>query len=169
MGEMTRVEKLEWLARELKEWRGRYEFCVVNVWHEGVYVTWPTNCSPSPSSFTKAEWRAAREELMKTTEPDSSWYERGEFPPIGTICEMIDDKETWLECEIISHKNTFCIGWISSRKAPFYTDDKNEFRPLRTEREKAIDSACEAIGGVIGGRLIIERLYDAGLLKEQAK
>ena len=31
--------------------------------------------------------------------------------------------------------------------------------------EQAIDAACKAIDGVIGNRLIIERLYAAGLLK----
>ena len=171
MGEMTRAEKLKWLVQELKEWKGGYEFCVVNVGHEDIYITWPINCSPSSSSFTKAEWKAAREALMKTPEPASSWYERGEFPPIGTICEMIDDKETWLECEIIAHKNSFCIGWISSRNAPFYTDDKSEFRPLRTEREKAIEDMSRIMhehDSVIND-ITLGALYDAGYRKERAK
>lgn len=38
--------------------------------------------------------------------------------------------------------------------------------PIRTKREKAIDAACKEIGGVgEDGLLIIERIYDAGMLK----
>lgn len=80
--------------------------------------------------------------------PDNSWHDRGELPPVGTICEMLDDKNTWLECEIIAHKNSFCIGWVSSRNAPFYTDDKSDFHPLRTEREKAIDELNALVGDI---------------------
>lgn len=56
--------------------------------------------------------------------------------------------------------------WNLDADRPDCADSLNsQFRPIRTEREKAIDAACEAIGGVIGGRLVVERLYDAGLLK----
>ena len=56
--------------------------------------------------------------------------------------------------------------WNLDADKPDCADSLNsEFRPLRTEREKAIDAACKAIGDVIGSRLIIERLYDAGVLK----
>ena len=105
-------------------------------------------------------------------EVDNSWHERGEFPPVGAICEMIDDKNTWLECEIVSHKDGACIGWISSRKAPFYTYDKSEFRPLRTEREKAIDEMVYEFidhhGDPKGGERYLPmatKLYDAGYRK----
>ena len=108
---------------------------------------------------------------MTITAQDNSWHERGELPPVGAICEMIDDENTWLECEIVSHKNGFCIGWISSRNAPFYTDDKSEFRPLRTEREKAIDAIAELIAKSVYGsaKCQAEKLYDAGYRKEKAK
>ena len=117
--------------------------------------------------ISQEEWQQERDKMQKQSAQDYSWYERGELPPVGTICKMIDDKNTWLECEIIAHKNSFCIGWISSRNAPFYTDDKSEFRPLHTEREKAIDAACDVIckNGVYDfERGVIEKLYDAGML-----
>ena len=96
--------------------------------------------------ISQKEWQQERYKMQK--QQDNSWYERGELPPVGTICKMIDDKNTWLECEIIAHKNSFCIGWISSRNAPFYTDDKSEFRPLHTEREKAIDELNALVGDI---------------------
>ena len=123
--------------------------------------------------ITQEEWQQEREKMQK--QQDNSWHERGEFPPVGAICEMIDDKNTWLECEVISHKDGSCIGWIPSRKAPFYTYDKSEFRPLRTEREKAIDEMVANIGNEFKfegydlhtriTRSLSEFIYDAGYRK----
>ena len=106
--------------------------------------------------------------MSSKPEVDNSWYARGELPPVGTICEMIDDRATWRECKIIAHEDGACIGWIASLNSPFYTYDKSEFRPLHTEREKAIDAACDVIckNGVHDfERGVITKLYDAGLLK----
>lgn len=123
------------------------------------------------SNQTSAAITPARtgDSKMTVTAQDNSWHERGDFPPVGAICEMIDDKNTWLECEIVSHNDGACIGWISSREAPFYTYDKSEFRSLRTEREKAIDEMIEIIcsNGYLSkdgteARDIAERIYDSG-------
>ena len=105
--------------------------------------------------------------MSSKPEVNNSWYERGELPPVGTTCEMIDDKNTWLECEVISHKDGSCIGWIPSRKAPFYTYDKSDFRPIRTEREKAIDEMANLIARSVFGsaKCQAEKLYDAGYRK----
>ena len=111
--------------------------------------------------------------MSSKPEVDNSWHARREFPPVGTICKMIDDKNTWLECEVISHKDGSCIGWIPLCKAPFYTYDKSDFRPLRTEREKAIDEMVAILKtkfnrpGVDGIAVadMVDELYDAGYRK----
>lgn len=138
---MTKQQILEWAAIEWDEYP------------KGSYI------------FTREEWQQELDKMQK--QQGNSWHERGELPPVGAICEMIDDKNTWLECEIIAHKNSFCIGWISSINAPFYTDDKSEFRPLRTEREKAIDEMIAAIDHIKEGNFqtFIGALYDAGYRK----
>ena len=166
---ITKQQQLEWLANNLEEWKSGYDYAVVEKAPDGyLYIRWPSVCT---SGITKKEWRHERDKMQKKVEQvvqptqDNLWHEHGELPPVGTICEMIDDIAMWRECKIIAHENGACIGWIVSLNAPYYTYDKSEFRPLRTEREKAIDAACKVIGDVIGGRLIIERLYDAGLLK----
>ena len=172
MGEMTRVEKLKWLARELEEWKGRYEFCVVIVGHEDVYVTWPLNCSPSSSSFTKAEWKAAREELMKTTEPTSSWHEHGELPPVGVPVELWFGGAYAYDCEFIGKRGNTYILWNLDADRPDAGEDiMCQFHLLRTEREKAIDEIAELIAKSVYGsaKCQAEKLYDAGYRKEQAK
>ena len=114
--------------------------------------------------------------MSSKPEVDNSWHERVEFPPVGTTCEMIDDKNTWLECEVIAHKDGSCIGWIHSRKSPFYTYDKSEFRPLPTEREKAIDEMLSVYAEKDGGKpihprckLLAAMLYDAGYRRVASK
>ena len=93
------------------------------------------------------------------------WYELGEFPPAGTVCEVHENE--WVKTFIIGmDKEGYCVYTTGNQYVGYDGDnDPSSFRPVRTEREKAIDAACEVIGDVIGGRLIIERLYDAGMLK----
>ena len=93
------------------------------------------------------------------------WHELGEFPPAGTVCEVHENE--WVETFIIGMDNEgYCVYTTSDPDVGSDGDnDPSSFRPIRTEREKSIDAACEVIGDVIGGRLVVERLYDAGLLK----
>ena len=159
---VTKQEQLEWLANRYELWPAMSELVIMSSISIGLLG--------SSWEITLEEWQQERDKMQK--QQDNSWYERGEFPPVGTICEMIDDKNTWLECEIIYHRNGACIGWISSRKAPFYTYDKSEFRPLRTEREKAIDEMISVTLAVINQdtqRQMFGMLYDAGYRKEQSK
>ena len=156
---VTKQQQLEWLAKKYGRWPVVDEYVVMNGYGIGI--------AGGAHYITKGEWQQERDKMSSKPEVDSSWYERVEFPPIGTVCEMIDDKNTWLECEVISHKDGSCIGWIPSRKAPFYTYDKNEFRPLRTEREKAIDEMANLIAKSVFGsaKCQAEKLYDSGYRK----
>ena len=108
--------------------------------------------------------------MSSKPEVDDSWHERGEFPPVGCECEMIDDHCEWVKCDVIAHKDSFCVAWVCSRMSPFYTNDRNEFRPLRTEQEKAIDEMVGILKakfdrpGVDGIAVsdIVNELYGAG-------
>lgn len=75
---MTRTEKLEWLARNVHEWKQGFDLCVVNPGVGETYVTWPSCCIPSGSTFTKADWRAMRENLQNKPEfadhPDAKCF-----------------------------------------------------------------------------------------------
>lgn len=165
---MTRQEKLEWLARNVHEWKQGFNLCVVNPGVGETYVTWPSCCIPSGSTFTKADWLSMREKLQDKPELDNSWHERGELPPVGTVCEFVSSAPT-AECRIIAYSDDqVCVLWSENKLLDVIdiSSGKVKFRPVRTEREKAIDAACEAIGGVGDGELlVIEKLYDAGMLK----
>ena len=109
----------------------------------------------------------------KEMKQDNKWFERGELPPIGEVCEAyIDYPPLWIETEIVAHKDGFAIGWCNSVMKGCHGDKAHEFRPLRTEREKAIDEmVCEFIdhhGDPKGGERylgIAAKLYDAGYRK----
>ena len=105
--------------------------------------------------------------MSSKPEVDNSWHERGELPPVGGVCEAMINGE-WIDSEVLRHRinsagmNVAAVMSCASFGVYWAVD----FRPIRTEREKAIDAACKAIGGVgEDGLLIIERIYDAGLLK----
>ena len=127
---------------------------------------------------------------MTITEQDNSWFERGAFPSIGSIVTVAND----YDMHHISDDATDCIGAECVVMAVFERDNgKNKvkmvcvmepfggcycfrlhmIRPLRTEREKAIDNMkqyCEYPGSWFNTyKPFAEALYDAGLIKEQTK
>ena len=176
---MTRQEKLEWLARNVHEWKQGFEMCVVNTGVGETCVTWPSICTPSGSTFTKSDWRSMREKLqikrdrldmlsVPVVDKVNSWHERGELPPVGAVCECGGCAPAD-ECEIVAYSDDqVCVRWRENKLLDVIdiTSGAVKFSPLRTEREKAIDAACKAVGGV--GEdvlLVIEKLYDAGMLK----
>jgi hypothetical protein len=70
---------------------------------------------------------------------DNRWFERGELPPVGVVCEAyIDYPPQWVEAEIVAHKDGFAIGWCKSVMKGCHGDKASEFRPIRTEREVLI-------------------------------
>ena len=165
---VTKQQQLEWLAKNLEKWNSGYDFAVVDKCSDGgFYVRWPSVCS---SGITKKEWQQERDKTQKQpaqSKPDNSWQAYGELPPVGCECEAMINGE-WIAAEVLRHRiNSAGMNVAAVMScASFGVYWAADFRPLRTEREKAIDAACKAIG-VAGedGLLMIERLYDAGLLK----
>lgn len=104
--------------------------------------------------------------------PDSGkndWHERGELPPVGTDCEAKFDKE-WFTVEILKYnENKIAACHILNS----YIDGGNlkwscEFRPLKSERERAIEEIAIATGlrARDGRDVVAAAIYDAGYRKE---
>ena len=84
-------------------------------------------------------------------------------PPIGCTCEMQDSKGAWLPVDIIAKNDGFTFGWSYDYRIVLFGDKSDEFRPLRTEEEKAREIAVEAItksAGVFAVKSVSEKLYD---------
>ena len=117
---------------------------------------------------------------QQTAQPsqDNSWHERGEFPPVGCECEVKEEGE-WHETHIVGFDDDgYCVyttPWNSIVRDYEGDADQSSFRPLRAEREKAVDEMVEVAmksetlgnytitGDVL--RVVSERLYDKGYRK----
>ena len=163
---ITKQQQLEWLARVWTIWHhpmGKVFMSRISI---GDFVGMTNNTH----QITREEWQQERDKMKTKPEVDNSWYELGEFPPAGTVCEVHEDE--WVETFIIGMDNEgYCVYTTGNQYVGYDGDDNpSSFRPLHhipTEREKVIDSVCLAIckNGVHPlEREVIGRMYDAGLL-----
>lgn len=80
---------------------------------------------------------------------DNSWYEKGEPPPVGAVCEVYNDiadgHPAWEGCELL-FVGKFKVVYNSNSCYERVADVENvKFRPIKTEREKFVEAAVEAI------------------------
>lgn len=110
------------------------------------------------------------DERYKTVEKDNTWFERGELPPVGTICKAYHEGSgEWLDAEVLKHRvnsaanNVAVAMGIRDFKLFWFSAS----RPIRTDREKAIEAAKAALlkKGSLAIITNLETLYDAGLLR----
>lgn len=83
------------------------------------------------------------------------------LPPVGTICQMRDDNDKWVDVEIIANHKGFAHGWQDSTEDTYYSNKHCEFRPLCTERDNAIEKLQRVLNVVRNTREDAENLYDA--------
>ena len=119
---------------------------------------------------------------MKT---NTLWYERGELPPVGCECEWVDESGidgpdgALYPCigdvvSVCAHRETpggeviAIFTWphnngllVAASRMP------SDFRPIRTEREKAIEEMANLIAKSVFGsaKCQAEKLYDSGYRK----
>lgn len=106
------------------------------------------------------------------------WFEKGEYPPIGTLCEFSwAPKVNWYECVILPD------NYIASKKSgnDWSVKHKSEFsdlffRPIKSEKDKVIQAAAsefhkKCMDDYSGQPFIdgLTALYDAGMLQMPTK
>ena len=163
---VTKQQQLEWLANNLDKWKSGYDFAVVDKHTDGsFYVRWPSVCS---SGITKKEWQQERDKMNSKPEVASSWYEHGELPPVGVPVELWFGGSFAYNCEFISTRGYDYVLWNLDDDKPDCADSMNsQFRPLRTEREKAIEDMSRVMhehDSIINDDTL-GALYDAGYRK----
>ena len=112
--------------------------------------------------------------MSSKPEVTNSWCECGELPPCGVPVELWFGGSFAYNCEFIVMRGNTYVMWNLDADRPDAADYMNsQFRPIRTEREKAIE---EVIGilkakfdrsgadGITVANIVAE-LYDAELLK----
>lgn len=110
--------------------------------------------------------------LVDDDADNSDWHSRGELPPVGVECEYFwcSRPEEWRKVKITDNgfdEGIPCVSLRQENELRINSDPAN-FRPLKTERDRAIeemhniannDQSCASIGA-------IEKLYDAGYRKD---
>ena len=100
-------------------------------------------------------------------EDKNDWYKRGEFPPIGTVCEVLYDG-VWEQTKIIGwngDKIVLTTPWDDITSYDGAVANPNIFRPHQTERERWIKAAQLAIDMPLDHAEMLGEIYDAGLAK----
>ena len=92
----------------------------------------------------------------------NDWYERGEFPPAGTVCEVLPYRHV---CESIAPHRDGMVMYNRHENAYFLATKNTRFRPLQTERERWIKAAQLAIDMPLDHAEMLGEIYDAGLAK----
>ena len=108
--------------------------------------------------------------MSSKPEVDNSWHERGELPPVGCECEIRHN--CWREFQritVVAITREYVIveyDSVVAREQHYHLSDMT-FRPLRSEREKAIDEMANLIAKSVFGsaKCQAEKLYDAGYRK----
>ena len=101
-------------------------------------------------------------------EVDDSWFTYCKLPPCGIPTELWFGGSFAYNCEFIAMRGNTYVVWNLDADKPDCADSLNsEFRPLRTEREKAIDEMANLIAKSVFGsaKCQAEKLYDAGYRK----
>lgn len=184
------------------EWSGgcRLNFAlsrVIQNWHQTIlsrdeyFIAYPEQVKVEVDDETERKVGVGMKSESEATINASDWHKNGELPPVGEVC-IFDP--TGGECyfnddELKAKGHQVCILAHTKYKQEYvsvavFKWDLDEccgvssanacsFRPIRTEREKAIDEmVCEFIdhhGDPKGGERylgIAEKLYDAGYRKE---
>lgn len=98
----------------------------------------------------------------------SDWHKNGELPHVGEVCEaFVYEDDSWSEVEIIAHKDGIAIGWSSIDELTYQSRNEKSFRPLRTERDKAIDDMVYCLSARWANcEEIAAHLYENGYRKE---
>ena len=161
---ITKQQQLKWLAKKYKTWPEQGATSLgLSVTEVGKFAI--VNCH----LITRQEWRQERDKMGSKPEVTNSWHECGEFPPVGVPVELWWGGSFAYNCELITRRGHHYVMWNLDADSPDAADYMNsEFRPLRTEREKAVDEMISVTMAVINQdtqRQMFGMLYDAGYRK----
>ena len=163
---VTKQEQLEFAAKHIKKWKSGYDFAVIEKMNDGqLCVRWPSVCA---SGITKKEWQQERDKMNDKPEVDDSWFTYCKLPPCGITIELWFGGSFAYNCEFIAMRGNTYVVWNLDADKPDCADSLNsQFRPVRTEREKAIDEMADLIAKSVFGsaKCQAEKLYDSGYRK----
>lgn len=169
---VTKQQQLEWLVKHFDFDLQHINYVIMSGTKAGLIIGSGTSTAHESSALstrryivTSEEWQQERDKMSGKPEVDNSWHERGELPPVGIPVELWFGGSFAYNCEFIVMRGNAYVVWNLDDDKPDCADYMNsQFRPLRTEREKAIDELVGIIKGAAfqDPEFIASILYDAG-------
>lgn len=102
----------------------------------------------------------------------NDWYKKGELPPVGEVVELVSVGTTYFNREVsITYRGDGVGCYKETKTGHEYTfaSAVTKFRPIKSERDKLIEKACEVMKYSESEPLTIkgkaEALLDAGMLR----
>lgn len=151
-------------------------------WHQCIlsrgeyFIAYPEQVNVEVNNETKHQVEVEMKSESEMTINASDWHKNGELPPVGEVCLYVVSDRCSAEVEITAHaKLGLCFVEIGKSGECYVskTAELHRFRPIRTEREKAIDEMVDVIcdNGFLSkdgteSKRIANRLLDAGYRKE---
>ena len=96
-------------------------------------------------------------------EPEKSWHEKGELPPVGVECEVyLSWINKWIKVKVVAVDCDRIIWRNGTDGISYIGTHKDNVRPLKTERERFVEAAfgCYEMG--MSTENFTKALYDAG-------
>ena len=118
--------------------------------------------------ITNQELKQERDKIKAEPEVDDSWFTYCKLPPCGIPVELWVGGTFAYNCEFIAMRGNTYVVWNLDADKPDCADSLNsQLRPVRTEREKAIDEMADLIAKSVFGsaKCQAEKLYEAGYRK----
>ena len=161
---VTKQQQLEWLASSWPIWYHPMGKVFMSRTAIGDFVSMTNNSH----QITREEWQQERDKMSSKPEVDNSWFDREELPPCGVPIELWFGGTFAYNCEFIAMRGNTYVLWNIDADRPDCAECLNsQFRPLRTEREKAIEEMANLIAKSVFGsaKCQAEKLYDSGYRK----
>lgn len=96
---------------------------------------------------------------------DNGWHERGELPPVGTVCLYVVSDRLSAEVEITAHaKLGLCFVQVGQSGESYVskTAELHRFRPIRTERDVLIEMLADMDGSPATAGKVADAILAAG-------
>ena len=147
-------------------------------WHQCIlsrdeyFTAYPEQLKVDINNETKRKAEAEMTSESEVTIKVSDWHKNAELPPVGEVCEAEYNTtpSVWESVRVVGFDDGECVfRWISGGNAGLigeYSHPK-DFRPLRTERDKAIDEMVDCLSSRWANcEAIAAHLYENGYRKE---
>jgi hypothetical protein len=124
-------------------------------WHQTIlsrdeyFAAYPEQVEVDVSSETEHKAEAKMKSASEITIKASDWHKNGELPPVGEVVDVWfdDGRQCWDKAEVIGYNKH--EGGVIAASLIGMNDRKlvwvHHFRPIRTERDRAIDDMAKVI------------------------